>query len=116
MAGHDGYTRYTMRIPDDLYERIKEAAGEKSINAEILAVLHKAYPPKTLDVRVLSNFLEGLAGVSAPDGNHEYLEAIEKAFKDAGFEWSIKSGWDGAVTFYPYGPMPKSPKKKIDPE
>lgn len=45
MTRDDGYTRYTMRIPTDLYDRIKEAAGEKSVNAEVLGVLEKAYPP-----------------------------------------------------------------------
>lgn len=45
MAGHDGYTRYTTRIPDALYERIKAAAGEKSVNAEIVATLEEKYPP-----------------------------------------------------------------------
>ena len=45
MAGHDGYTRYTTRIPDALYERIKAAAGEKSVNADIVATLEEKYPP-----------------------------------------------------------------------
>ncbi|WP_434286311.1 hypothetical protein [Celeribacter sp. SCSIO 80788] len=44
MSGHDGYTRYTLRIPDALYERVKSAAGEKSVNAEIVATLEKFYP------------------------------------------------------------------------
>lgn len=45
MSRDDGYTRYTMRIPTDLYDRIKEAAGEKSVNAEVLGVLAREYPP-----------------------------------------------------------------------
>jgi hypothetical protein len=45
MAGHDGYTRYTIRVPDALYARIKKAAGEKSVNAEIVGMLEQAYPP-----------------------------------------------------------------------
>lgn len=44
MAGHDGYTRYTTRIPNALYERIKAAAGEKSVNAEIVSTLEEKYP------------------------------------------------------------------------
>jgi hypothetical protein len=39
MAKQDDYTRYTIRIPTPLYERVKEAAGEKSVNAEIIAAL-----------------------------------------------------------------------------
>lgn len=42
MAGHDGYTRYTVRIPDETYKRLKEAAGHKSLNAEILDRLEKS--------------------------------------------------------------------------
>lgn len=45
MSRDDGYTRYTMRIPTDLYDRIKEAAGEKSVNAEVLGILAREYPP-----------------------------------------------------------------------
>lgn len=45
MARDDGYTRYTVRIPTPLYERVKKAAGEKSVNAEIVATLHEKYPP-----------------------------------------------------------------------
>lgn len=36
MAKQDDYVRYTIRIPADLYERVKIAAGEKSVNAEII--------------------------------------------------------------------------------
>lgn len=39
MAKQDDYTRYTIRIPTPLYERVKEAAGEKSVNAEVIAAL-----------------------------------------------------------------------------
>lgn len=35
MAKQDDYTRYTIRLPTPLYERVREAAGEKSVNAEI---------------------------------------------------------------------------------
>lgn len=44
MAKQDDYTRYTIRIPTDLYERVKAAAGEKSVNAEIVATLEEKYP------------------------------------------------------------------------
>lgn len=33
-----------MRIPTPLYERVKVAAGEKSVNAEIVQTLEAAYP------------------------------------------------------------------------
>lgn len=44
MAKQDDYTRYTIRIPTPLYERVKAAAGEKSVNAEIVATLEEKYP------------------------------------------------------------------------
>lgn len=47
MAKQDDYTRYTIRIPTPLYERVKTAAGEKSVNAEIVATLEEAYPAET---------------------------------------------------------------------
>lgn len=43
MRRQDGYTRYTVRIPTPLYERVKAAAGEKSVNAEVLLALQKVY-------------------------------------------------------------------------
>ena len=36
MAKQDDYVRYTIRVPSDLYARLQEAAGEKSVNAEII--------------------------------------------------------------------------------
>lgn len=33
MTRDDGYTRYTVRIPTPLYERVKTAAGEASVNS-----------------------------------------------------------------------------------
>ena len=45
MKKDDGYTRYTVRIPTPLYERIKDAAGEKSVNAEIVQALEAVFPP-----------------------------------------------------------------------
>lgn len=43
MARQDTYVRYTIRLPAPLYERVREAAGEKSINAEIIARLETSF-------------------------------------------------------------------------
>lgn len=102
MAGHDGYTRYTVRIPTPLYERVKDAAGEKSVNAEIVAALEEAYPPKRIDVGLLTEFLESLIGGSAPDGDNEYLDYINDTLAKLGKPWTVRAGWDGEVSFYPY--------------
>ena len=45
MAKQDDFVRYTIRVPADLYARIQEAAGMKSVNAEIVATLEEKYPP-----------------------------------------------------------------------
>lgn len=53
MAKQDDYTRYTIRIPTPLYDRVKEAAGEKSVNAEIVATLEEKYPTDIFDFGTL---------------------------------------------------------------
>lgn len=45
MARQDDYTRYTIRIPTDLYERVKASSGEASVNSTIVAVLEEKFPP-----------------------------------------------------------------------
>lgn len=99
MAKQDDYTRYTVRIPTPLYERIKDAAGEASVNAEIVATLEKAYPPKTIDVRELSDFLESLIGITAPDGDADYREHVMEALSKTKMGWAVEAGWDGAIRF-----------------
>jgi hypothetical protein len=44
MAKQDDYTRYTIRIPTPLYERVKEAAGEASVNSLIVSLLDEKFP------------------------------------------------------------------------
>lgn len=48
MAKQDSFTRYTIRVPGDLYERVQAAADAsgRSVNAEITSALEKEYPPK----------------------------------------------------------------------
>jgi len=43
MAKQDDYVRYTIRVPADLYEQIREAAGDKSVNAEIIDRLQRSF-------------------------------------------------------------------------
>lgn len=53
MAKQGDYVRYTIRVPADLYERVQKAAGEKSVNAEIVAALEEKYPaPEFEDIMV----------------------------------------------------------------
>ena len=43
MAKQDDFVRYTIRVPAPLYERLKDAAGVKSVNAEIVARLENSF-------------------------------------------------------------------------
>jgi hypothetical protein len=49
MAKQDDYTRYTIRLPTPLYERVKDAAGEASVNSLIVQVLEEKYPAPDMD-------------------------------------------------------------------
>jgi len=43
MTERDEYTRYTIRIPTDLYDRLQDASGHKSLNAEITLRLEASF-------------------------------------------------------------------------
>lgn len=43
MAAQDTHVRYTIRVPAALYERLQASAGEKSVNAEIIARLSRSF-------------------------------------------------------------------------
>lgn len=47
-----GAEQYTVRMPDGLRDRIKKAAdaNNRSMNAEIVAVLENAFPPPLMDI------------------------------------------------------------------
>lgn len=47
MTRDDGYTRYTVRIPTPLYERVKQAAGEASVNSLVVEALEEKFPAQT---------------------------------------------------------------------
>lgn len=54
MARQDDHVRSTVRIPAAVYQRLKDAAGERSINAEIVARLSG-------EQRTLRDWFAGLA-------------------------------------------------------
>lgn len=47
MAKQDDYVRYTIRIPAELYGRLKSHAGDKSVNAEIIERLEDTFAWET---------------------------------------------------------------------
>lgn len=102
--------RFQVRLPSGLRDRIKEVAekNKRSMNAEIVSTLEQAYPPKTIDVEILAQFLENLVGVSAPDGNKELLETVNDALSRTSQPYTVEAGWDGLIKFYPYA-TPKKP-------
>lgn len=97
-------------MPEGLRNRIRDAAeaNNRSMNAEIVASLEEKYPPKSIDVKVLAEFLASMHGVSAPDGDHDYLDQINSLLAQADQPWSVVAGWDGAVTFYPVAETKRS--------
>lgn len=69
-----------MRIPTPLYERVKAAAGEKSVNAEIVEVLEAAYPapnPRDLILDVILLFADLQRQMKAQGGSDEGLEMLK---------------------------------------
>ncbi|MDP9590571.1 UNVERIFIED_ORG: hypothetical protein J2W19_003135 [Shinella zoogloeoides] len=104
--------RFQIRLPDGLRDRIRDSASSnnRSMNAEIVAALEEKFPPKSIDISMLSDFLESLIGVSAPDGNKEYLDYINNALSDAKIPWTVEAGWDGAITFYAHTAKKIAPK------
>lgn len=46
MAKQDNFVRYTIRVPADLYMRLQDAAGLKSVNAEIVERLAASFDQK----------------------------------------------------------------------
>jgi tetrahydromethanopterin S-methyltransferase subunit G len=43
MRRQDDYSRITLRLPPDLHEKVRVAAGDRSLNAEIIARLERSF-------------------------------------------------------------------------
>ena len=61
MAKQDDYTRYTVRIPTPLYERVKTIAGDKSVNAEIIEILSAAFPKPDPTIEEMFGYLDDMS-------------------------------------------------------
>lgn len=106
----DGKQKPVLTIPQALVDRIRFAAEQnhRTIDAEAQVALETAFPPQSIDVNLLSAFLASLIGVSAPDGDKDYLKYINNALAKAKDPWTVQAGWDGEISFYPYGsPTPE---------
>lgn len=107
MAKQDDYVRYTVRLPAELYERIKRAAGDKSVNAEIIATLEEAYPPMTMDVELLADYLGVLSNGTETEGREVFLEDLNEKMALTERPWTASTDGLGSVVFHPYTDRPK---------
>nr|WMC97926.1 Arc family DNA-binding protein [Aminobacter aminovorans] len=100
----DGKQKPVLAIPQGLLDRINLSAEQnhRTLDAEAIAALEVAFPPKSIDINLLSAFLISLIGVSAPDGDREYLDYINDALAAAKQPWTVRAGWDGEISFYPF--------------
>lgn len=76
MAKQDDYVRYTIRVPSTVYDAVKEAAGDKSVNAEIIERLKLSQVPMETHVpakvgRGAEQFMLRL-----PDGMRDQLKEL----------------------------------------
>lgn len=108
----DGKQKPVLAIPQALLDRIRIASEQnhRTLDAEAIAALEVAFPPKSIDINLLSAFLASLVGVSAPDGDKDYLALINDALASAEQPWTVQAGWDGKISFYPYA----TPKRDDD--
>ncbi|WP_404404921.1 hypothetical protein [Pelagibacterium halotolerans] len=73
MAKQDDYVRYTIRVPAGLYARLQDAAGEKSVNAEIVERLDRSF--RTLPVELGLEFVQAIEN-APPSKLKELQEGI----------------------------------------
>lgn len=91
MTRDDGYTRYTMRIPTPLYERVKQEAGEASVNSLVVKILEEHFPPPdpfddyaarvARSQEILAEMDKVIAGYKDPAQKSEDLAARFQALK-----------------------------------
>ncbi len=108
----DGSQRPVLTVPQPLLDRIRLAAmqNHRTVDAEAIAALETAFPPKSIDLDILVSFLDTLVMPFADEegraGYERYVEDINDVLSKLGSKWTIKSDPLGPVSFYPY-PSPK---------
>lgn len=89
MAKQDAYVRYTIRVPADLYELLQEAAGEKSINAEVVARLGSSFDEVSTSVRLPDGMRERIKRAAQRRGRSmaaEIVATLDEAYPDQDFD------------------------------
>ncbi|NEH87748.1 Arc family DNA-binding protein [Rhizobium leguminosarum] len=96
--------KFMLRLPAGLRERIKEAATRngRSMNAEIVSTLEVAYPPKTIDIENLTDFLSSLASEAPHEERLAYIDQVNEAMAKMKEPWTVHVDPLGEVTFLPY--------------
>lgn len=111
----DGSPKPVLTVSEQLYKRIQQSAeaNHRTVDAEALSALEAAFPEPSIDLDILSAFLGSLVGSSGPDGDREYLAHINQALAKAKEPWTVKAGWDGQISFFPYA-SPPEPEEGAD--
>jgi hypothetical protein len=109
----DGSQKPALAIPQKLLDRIKGHAelNHRTVDAEAIAVLEVAFPLRAIDADELSIFLESLLGVSGPDGDKDYLDHVNEELAKAKQPWTVVTGSDGELRFYPIAPPSEKTKE-----
>lgn len=81
MAKQDDYVRYTIRVPVDLYLQIQAAAGDKSVNAEIISRLYGSFDTHAPTITLALDMLpQGSPKMTTTMG--QFLSAFSIALRD----------------------------------
>lgn len=85
-------------------DRIREEADKngRSMNAEIVAALEVMYPPKSIDVAMLTEFLEAASGYDDPEEQKEFITTVNRVMAGMKKPWTMTTDGFGVVQFYPY--------------
>jgi hypothetical protein len=76
MAKQDDYTRYTIRVPSDLYGRLQRAAGDASVNAEIIRRLDESFDQENRHSELMVLIAKGDALSNVYRKQVDLLEAL----------------------------------------
>ncbi|MFE3839408.1 hypothetical protein [Pseudogemmobacter sonorensis] len=97
MAKQDDYTRYTIRLPTPLYERVKAAAGEASVNSLIVQVLEKEFPASEITHIALFTMLETMRSIEDNAERAKILRMFQDFLRACGPHITVTEDHDGEI-------------------
>ena len=79
--------KFMLRLPDGMRDRIRAAAAEnnRSMNAEIVAVLEERYPAQVISATDFTRFIAAVVNADDPKTRTEGVRVLNK--------WLGESGW-----------------------